>query len=164
MEIGSLPPRQYSNQFFKKTSNFKRETLYIRYVNNKCFEFLKMLNENENETYCEVIFYSSKAKELTSIFKNFLQVKVKCKFQNISKLKFKYFDVNNVEILEEQLDKFLDLYIDPDSYEFDEEYYELNIDIKFPSFRELLKLVCLFNDKIKKEQPIINWNSESESD
>ena len=164
MEIGSLPPRQYFNRFLKKTSNFKRETLYIRYVNNKCFEFLKMLNENENEPYCEVIFYSSKAKELTSIFKNFLQVKVKCKFQNISKLKFKYFDVNNVEILEEQLEKFLDLYIDLDSYEFDEECYELNIDIKFPSFRELLKLVCLFNDKIKKEQPIINWNSESESD
>ena len=84
------------------------------------------------------------------------------KFQNISKLKFKYFDVNNIEILEEQLDNYRDLYVDPYSYEFDEESYDLNIDFDFPGFRELFKLICLFNDKIKKEEPIINWISESD--
>ena len=165
MEMGSLTHYKISDKRFKQTSgckDFIREFLYIRYINNKCFEFLKMLNEDEPKY--EDIFWSSKAKELTKIFKDFLQVKMKCKFQNISKLKFKYFDVNNVEILEEQLDNFRDLYVDPDSYEFDEESYELNIDIKFPSFRELFKLICLFNDKIKKEEPIINWISESDSD
>ena len=165
MEMGSLTLRQYSDRIFQQNKGIKenpREILYLRYINNKCFEFLKMLHEDE--TKYEDIFCSSKAKELTKIFKDFLQVKMKCKFQNISKLKFKYFDVNNVEILEEQLDNFRDLYVDPDSYEFDEESYELNIDIKFPSFRELFKLICLFNDKIKKEEPIINWISESESE
>ena len=165
MEMGSLTQRQYSDRIFQQNKGIKenpREILYLRYINNKCFEFLKMLHEDE--TKYEDIFCSSKAKELTKIFKDFLQVKMKCKFQNISKLKFKYFDVNNVEILEEQLDNFRDLYVDPDIYEFDEESYELNIDIKFPSFRELFKLICLFNDKIKKEEPIINWISESDSD
>ena len=161
--MGSLTLRQYSDRIFQQNKGIKenpREILYLRYINNKCFEFLKMLHEPKYED----VFWGDKAKELTKIFKDFLQVKMKCKFQNISKLKFKYFDVNNIEILEEQLDNFRDLYVDPDSYEFDEESYELNIDINFLGFRELFKLICLFNDKIKKEEPIINWISESDSD
>ena len=165
MEVGSLPQRQYFECELKQKKciqKYPRETLYLRWINNKCFEFLKMLNEYE--TKYEDIFCSSKAKELTKILKDFLQVKMKYKFQNISKLKFEYFDVNNIEILEEELDNLRDLYVDPDSYDFDEESYELNIDIQFPGFRELFKLICLFNDKIEKEEPIINLISDSDSD
>ena len=165
MEMGSLPQRQYFECELKQKKciqKYPRETLYLRWINEKCFEFLKMLKEYE--TKYEDIFCSSKAKELTKILKDFLQVKMKYKFQNISKLKFEYFDVNNIEILEEELDNLRDLYVDPDSYEFDEESYELNIDIQFPGFRELFKLICLFNDKIEKEEPIINLISDSDSD
>ena len=164
MEMGSLTLDQvcYQTSYFKE---FKRESLYLRWVNDKIKLFLIDLGQASfGKKKYEDVLSGDKAKELTKIFKDFLQVKMKCKFQNISKLKFKYFDVNNVEILEEQLDNFRDLYVDPDSYEFDEESYELNIDIKFPSFRELFKLICLFNDKIKKEEPIINWICESDSD
>ena len=171
MEMGSLPhfqisgANQISDRIFQQKKGIKeniREILYLRWINDKCYEFLKMLNKDEanyEDNYC-----GSKAKELTKILKEFLNVKMKYKFQNISNLKFKYFDANNVEILEEQLDNFRDLYVDPDSYEFDEEAYELNIDIQFPGFRELFKLICLFNDKIEKDKPIINLISDSDSD
>ena len=68
------------------------------------------------------------------------------------------------EILEEQLDNYRDLYVDPGGYVFDEESYFLNIDIDFPGFRELFNLISLFNDKIKKEEPIFNRIFESDSD
>ena len=139
--------------------DFRKEWLYIRGINKKCGEFSKKLN---NTTEHEEVFWSFKPKALIKDFKNVLEAQKVGKFQNISKLKFKYFDVNNIEILEEQLDNYRDLYVDPDSYEFDEESYDLNIDIDFPGFRELFKLICLFNDKIKKEEPIINWISESD--
>ena len=89
---------------------------------------------------------------------------MKCKFQNIIKLKFKYIDVNDIVILEEQMDNFRDLYVDPNSYEFNEKSYELNIDNDFPGFKELFKLICLFNDQIKKEETIINRIPDSDSD
>ena len=165
MEIGSLPQKKCASIpecKLKTKKEFIRETLYLRWINEKCFEFLKTLKLYE--TKYEDIFCSSKAKELTKILKDFLQVKMKYKFQNISKLKFEYFDVNNIEILEEELDNLRDLYVDPDSYEFDEESYELNIDIQFPGFRELFKMICLFNDKIEKEEPIINYIFDSDSD
>ena len=165
MEIGSLPQRQYSDSSSKQKKciqKYPRETLYLRWINDKCFEFLKMMVKYN--TKYEGIFCSYKAKELTKILKDFLQVKMKYKFPNISKIKFEYFDVSNIEVLEEQLDYLRDLYLDPDTYEFDEESYELNIDIQFPGFRELFKLICLFNDKIEKEEPIINLISDSDSD
>ena len=86
------------------------------------------------------------------------------KLQNISDFYFKYSDINNIECLQEQLDNYRDLYVDRDSYEFDEESYDLNIDIDFPGFRELFKLVSLFDDKIKKEEPIFSCIPDSDSD
>ena len=157
-------------KLFKKNNNsnskipdyakdFKKEWLYIIGINKKCGEFSQKL---DNSTKHERVFWSLKPKALIKDFKNVLEAQKVGKFQNISKLKFKYFDVNNIEILEEQLDNYRDLYVDPYSYEFDEESYDLNIDFDFPGFRELFKLICLFNDKIKKEEPIINWISESD--
>ena len=123
---------------------------------------MKKLGENTDSF--EEVFSSSRAKALIKDFKNVLEAQKIGKLKNISKLKFKYFDVNNIEILEEQLDNYRDLYVDPDSYEFDKESYDLNIDIDFPGFREFFKLISLFNDKIKKEEPIFNWIFESDSD
>ena len=88
------------------------------------------------------------------------------KFKDISDFCFEYFDAGNIECLEEQLGYYCDLGIDPDSLEFDEEYYDLYIDRHYPGFKELLELVSLLNDKIKKEEPTFNliFDSNSESD
>ena len=62
------------------------------------------------------------------------------------------------------MDNYCDLYIDPDSLEFDQEYYDLYIDRHYPGFKELLELVSLLNDKLKKENLIIRFDSDSDSD
>ena len=141
--------------------DFKKEWLYITGINRKCGEFIEKLYRT---TSFEEVFSSLRAKALIKHFKDVLEAQKMGKLQNISELKFKYFDVNNIECLEEQIDNYRDLYVDPGSYEFDEESYELNIDIDYPGFRELFNLISLFNDKIKKEEPIFNWISDSDSD
>ena len=164
--VEHVPVFKNSNTSNKKipeyAKDFKKEWLYITGINKKCGEFMKKLGDNTDSV--EKVFSSSRAKALIEHFKNVLEAQKVGKLQNISDFYFKYFDANNIECLEEQLDNYRDLYVDPGSYEFDKESYELNIDIDFPGFRELFKLICLFNDKIKKEEPIINWISESDSD
>ena len=144
--------------------DFKKEWLYITGINRKCGLFIQKLEEKERTDSFEEVFSSLRAKALIKNFKDVLEYQKIGKLQNISQLKFKYFDINNIECLEEQLDNYRDLYVDPDSYEFDKESYELNIDIDFPGFRELFKLICLFNDQIKTEEPIFNCIFDSDSD
>ena len=151
-----------NNKIPEYAKDFRKEWLYIQGINKKCGEFLKKLDFNSHSF--EEVFWSSRPKELIKHFKNVLEAQKVGKLQNISNFYFKYYDINNIEFLEEQLDNYRDLYIDPDSYEFDNESYELNIDIDFPGFRELFKLICLFNDEIKKEEPIFNCIFESDSD
>ena len=72
IEMGSLPQRQYSDRIFKQNKGIKenpREILYLRYINNKCFEFLKMLNEIESKY--EDIFGVLKQKNLLKSLKIF---------------------------------------------------------------------------------------------
>ena len=150
------------NKIPEYAKNFKKEWLYITGINKKCGEFMKKIDFNSNSF--KEVFFTSKPKTLISHFKNVLEAQKMGKLQNISDFYFKYFDANNIECLEEQLDNYRDLYVDPGSYVFDEESYELNIDIDFPGFRELFKLICLFNDKIKKEEHIVNiFDSDSDS-
>ena len=160
--ISNTYNHSYTQIIPEYAKNFKREYIYIRGINKKCGEFMKFLEDNTDSL--EKVFWSSRARTLIEWFKDFLEAQRMGKLQNTSKLKFKYFDANNIECLEEQLDNYRDLYVDPGSYEFDEESYELNIDNDYPGFRELFNLISLFNDKIKKEEPIFNWISDSDSD
>ena len=170
MEIGSLAHFVFISGSTQNThskipeyaKDFKNEWLYITGINRKCGEFMKILGDNTDSL--EKVFSSSRAKALIKDFKNVLEAQKIGKLRNISDFYFKYFDANNIECLEEQLDNYRDLYVDPDSYEFDKESYDLNIDIDFPGFRELFKLISLFNDKIKKEEPIFNCIFDSDSD
>ena len=169
MKMGSLAQpviisgsTQKQSKIPEYAKDFKNEWLYIRGINRKCGEFMKKLGDNTDSF--EKVFWSSRAKALVRDFKNVLEAQKMGKLKNISDFYFKYFDANNIECLEEQLDNYRDLYVDPNSYEFDEESYELNIDIDYPGFRELFKLVCLFNDKIKKEETIFESESESDSE
>ena len=143
--------------------DFKKEWLYIRGINKKCGEFIEKLRENT--VSFEKVFSSSRARALIRDFNNVLEAQKNGKLQNISNFCFKYIDICNIECLEEELVYYEEFYVDRVSCQFDEESYELDIDIVFPSFRELFKLICLFNDKIKKEELIIfNCFSDSDSD
>ena len=74
------------------------------------------------------------------------------KIKDLSSFYFKYYDANNIECLEEQMGDYRDLYVKPDSFEFDQEYYDLRIDSDYPGFKELFELISLLNDRIKTEE------------
>ena len=156
------------NKIPEYARDYKKEYLFIRGINKSCDMLIKkILNSAYSD---EKIFSSPGVKALVSQFKKVLEYERMGKLQNISELKFKYHVANDIECLVEELDNYVDLYVDPGSYEFDEETYEKNIDKDFPGFRELFDVVCLFNDKIKKDEEEHIGNifqsdvSESESD
>ena len=156
-----------NNKIPEYAKNYKKEWLFISGINRTAG---RILNKLENDTDYEKVFSSPGVKALVRDFRVVLAFERMGKLQNISELRFKYNTANNIECLEEQLDNYRDLYVDPGSYEFDEESYEKNIDKDFPGFRELFDAICLFNDKIKIDEEEYIGNifesdeSESESE
>ena len=136
--------------------DYKNEWLFIRGINKKCGEFVNRLYFGGD------LFNSPQANKLKYFIKKFLKYEESGKIKDISGFYFEYFDVNNIECLEEQLGNYCDIYVDPDSLEFDQKYYDFFIDEDYPGFKELLELVSLFNDKIKKEDP--TFDSDCDSD
>ena len=103
MEMGSLARYTNSQKRILQTKgckSFPREFLYIRWVNDKCQKFQEMFWERKNT---EDIFSSKEAEKLSKIFKDFLQVKNKCKFQNFSNLNLRLSSVEGFFELKECL-------------------------------------------------------------
>ena len=140
--------------------DYKREWQYIQGINKTCRIFLRKFHKYEEGN----IFNYPIANSIKYHIKNFLKAKERGRLKDISNLYVKYFDANHIECLEEQLINFVDLYLEPDSLEFDQEYYDLYIDRHYPGFKELLGLVSSFNDNIKREDPIFIFESDSDSD
>ena len=122
--------------------DFKKEWLCIRGINKECGEFIKTLVNDES------LFNTPRANHLKKFIRRFLKAQESGKIKDLSGFYFKYYEANNIECLEEQLDDYRDLYVDPDSYMFDQGRYDLCIDSDYPGFKELFKLICLLNDKI----------------
>ena len=103
MEIGSLPHRQYFECELKQKKCIKkypRETLYLRWINDKVGLLNKDLDKVEyREMTYEDIFWGDKVKELTSIFKNFLNMKKKHNFTNFNNIDIKLSYVDKIIIL-----------------------------------------------------------------
>ena len=125
--------------------DYKREWQCITGINKICGELIRKLD------FGGKIFNYHIANRIKYLIKNFLKGQERGKLKDISNFCFNYYDTNFIDCLEEQMIFYYDFYIDPDSYEFDKKYYELNIDNDFPGFRELIGLVVLFNNKIKKD-------------
>ena len=140
--------------------DFEKEWLCIRGINKECGWFIGRLHNDED------LFNSPQANHLRKFIRKILRAEERGKIKVISSLIFEYFDVNNMDCLEEQLGDYSDLYVKKDgSYEFDQERYDLCIDIDYPGYKEFFELICLLNDKIKSEELTINLpNSDSDSD
>ena len=152
---GAIPETSHIPEY---AIEYQREWQYISNINKECEKFLMDLDFGRD------ILNGSLAYSLKCNIKKFLQAQECGQLKDISNFYFKHFDANYIECLEEQLDNYRDFYVNPDSYEFEQERYESRIDIDYPGFKELFELVSLLNDKIKKEDPIIIFDSESESD
>ena len=133
MEMGSLTHFKVTDKIFKQTSyfkDFKRESLYIRWVNDKIRLFLRDLSKAYfGETQYEDVFWGDKAKELTSIFKDFLNVKTKSNFRNFNDINFGLSSVDNIIQLKVELyyliceKLYFDFVVDDDEFQdFFEEF------------------------------------------
>ena len=150
---------QRTNKIPEYAKDFRKEWLYIRGIDKKCHEFLMTLDIGRRD-----LFKSTKANNLKCYIKKFLKDQERGRLKDISGCSFKHFDVSNIDYLEEQLGEYSDLYVDPNSCEFNQEYYDLFIDIHYPGYKEFFELISLFNDKIEKEDPIIIFKNYSDSD
>ena len=161
-KMGILAQTSYfqnnSDEIPEYAKDFEEEWLYIRWINNKCEDFLMALDFSRD------ILNSPLVKSIKHHIKKFFKDQECGRLKDISSFYFKNIDVNCIECLEEQLDNYRDYYVNPDSYEFDQGEYNSSIDIDYPGFKEFFELVSLLNDKIKKEDPIIIFDSGSESD
>ena len=126
--------------------DFENEWLFIRGINKTCGNLIKRLDFGGD------LFISPIANSLKYFIKKCLKAQELGYLKDVSAFYLKYCDVNNIEILEEQLDNYCELYFDPDIFEFDQEYYDLHVDRDYPGFKELFGLVSLFNDKVKREE------------
>ena len=145
-----------NNKIPEYAKDFKKEWLYIRGINKLCGEFIKKLGDNTDSF--EEVFSSSRAKALISHFKDVLEAQKMRKLQNISKLKFKLSDVEDIIQIR------IDLYYNMKNIY----YYEYLLDEDFQDFFE--NLIIFTNDvNIKNEddffrESISEFESESESE
>ena len=116
--MGSLPQRQYSERIFQKKKSLKtnpRETLYLMWVNDKIWSFCKDIEKAlYGKIEFEDLFWGDKAKELTSIFQNFLNVKNKSNFCNFNKIEFGLSSVDKIIQLKSDLYYLITEKIHPD--------------------------------------------------
>ena len=157
-----------TNKIPEFAKDFRKEWLFIRGINKTCGEFINRLDSERR------VFNTSQANSLKYFIKRFFRGQERGYLKDVSGFYLKYYDVNNIDCLEEQLDNYCDLYLDPDSFEFDQEYYDLHVDRDYPGFKELLGLVSLFNDKVKREEltfsdfmsntSSLSFDSDSDSD
>ena len=120
-EMGSLAQSSNLQNCIKRTNkipeyarDFKKEWLTIRGLNKECGNFIGRLHSGRD------LFNSPPANRLKKNIREILKAEELGKIKDISSLIFKYFDVSNIECLEEQLGYYFDLYINLDSLKFDQ--------------------------------------------
>ena len=128
MEIGSLPQRQYfecESKQKKCIQKYPRETLYLRWINDKVRLLNKDLDKVDyGENEYEYIFWGDKVKELTSIFKNFLNMKKKHNFTNFNNIDIKVSYVEKLIVLKINLYYLMVEKIDVDFAVSDEVFHD----------------------------------------
>ena len=147
-----------NNKIPEYARDFKKEWLVIRGINKMCGEFIERLDFGGD------LFISPQANRIKYFIKNFLKYEECGKIKDISGFYFKYYDARNIDCLEDQLCNYCDLYVDPDSFDFDKEYYDLYIDRDYPGFKEFFKLISLLNGKLKTEKLTSSLRFDSDSD
>ena len=122
--------------------DYRNEYLFIRGINKSCENFVKRLDVEGK------IFNSPQANELMLYLNKFLKAQQLEYINDISELYFKENDVRFIESLELQLDDYTDLYCNPDSYEFDQEKYDNNVENDYPGFKKFFECFSRFQDKL----------------
>ena len=148
-KMGILEHSSNQQKCIKKTNkipeyarDFKNEYLFVRGINKTCEEFVKRLDIEGK------VINTPQAHKLMLHFRRFLKAQELDYLKDISEFYFKESDVNFIESLELQIDDYMDIFYDPDSYKFDQEKYE-NDNSGLKEFHESFSK---FKDKIKIEE------------
>ena len=153
-----------TNKIPEYARDFKNEYLFIRGINKICEKFVKIL-DSEGE-----IFNTPKAKKLLLYFRKFLKAQELDYLKDISELYLKESDVNFIESLELNVDDYMDIFYDPDSYKFDQEKYENdNSGLKeffesFSKFKDKIKIEEMTFSDFKDSLNFLDSDSDSDSD
>ena len=131
-----------TNKIPEYAREYKNEYLFIRGINKECGEFLKRLDEEGK------IFKSPQANRIKLFFNKFLKAQKLEYLNDISELYFKESDVKFIDSLEINLEGYMEIFYDPDSYKFDQEKYENDNS----GLKEFFESFSKFKDKIKIEE------------
>ena len=157
MSLKVIPANSESTKIKYKipeyAKDFRKEWLYIRGISKKCGKILSKINFDDDD-----LFNSIKVNNLICHIKKFLKDQERGRLKDISGFYFKYFDVNKIDCLEEKLGKYSYNFLNRDCFNSDQEFFDffdIIIDIQFPSYKDFFELIKLINDKIEKERPNI---------
>ena len=131
-----------TNKIPEYARDFKNEYLFIRGINKTCEDFVKRLDIEGK------VINTPQAHKLMLYFRRFLKAQELDYVKDISEFYFKESDVNFIESLELQIDDYMDIFYDPDSYKFDQEKYENDNS----GLKEFYESFSKFKDKIKIEE------------
>ena len=91
--------------------------------------------------------------------------------KDISDFYFKEKDVRSIESLGCCLDDYTDLYCDYDSFEFDQEKFDNNVENDYPGLKKFIECFNRFHDKLKVDyfsekdfKSFLDSDSDSDSD
>ena len=147
--MGSLTHLQMRETIFKQTSyfkDFKRESLYIRWVNEKIRLFLEDVRKPfYSQNTFEDAFWGDKAKELTKIFKKFLNLKSKSNFHNFNNINFGLSSVFRIIEMKIELYYLMSEKLDVDFIMGDDEFQDF-----FEEFITFTRRIFLKNERIMK--------------
>ena len=150
--MGILPQSDHkSNPILNKSKipdyarDYKNEYLFIRAINKTCEDFIKRIDLYEENK----IFNSSRANNLMFHFNKFLKAIQLDYLKDISDFYFKEKDVRSIESLGCCLDDYTDLYCDYDSFEFDQEKFDNNVENDYPGLKKFIECFNRFHDKLK---------------
>ena len=143
--MGILAQTSNYQKFIKKTNkipdyarDFRNEYLLIRGINKKCKDFVNLIKENEE-------FYNGpEASRIVKCLKKFNKSR---KLGNLKYICFDVLDVKNIYIIRVELDKYIDLYCDPYTDDFDEERYNINVESDNPGFKSFYNCFYKSYDK-----------------
>ena len=110
-----------------------------------CEDFIKRIDLYEENK----IFNSSRANNLMFHFNKFLKAIQLDYLKDISDFYFKEKDVRSIESLGCCLDDYTDLYCDYDSFEFDQEKFDNNVENDYPGLKKFIECFNRFHDKLK---------------
>ena len=128
-----------TNKIPDYASEFRNEYLLIRGIDKKCENFVKMIKENEE-------FYNGpEALRILKCLNKFNNLR---EIGNFKYIFFNIFDVRNLYIIHVELDKYIDLYFDPYTGEFEEEIYNNNVESDNPGFKSFYNCFYKFYDKL----------------